>query len=335
MERRSIPRGANSVTTKQHIKRLHGIFKKEDSLLILIEPDPDSIASAMVLKRLLWRVVSRVSIAYFGEIQRLDNQVMVEAVAAPLFKMSKIDITVFNRFALVDSQPHHSELFMEFKFDIIIDHHPFRGKLVGTYIDIRPEYGATATIMTEYLRAAKIIPSKTLATAILYAIKTDTSNFERGATGRDVEQFQYVFHYANRSLLSKIERAELRIADLNLYRKALRNMKITRGRLFSYLGSVDSPDICVQLADFFMRVHRITWSIIAGLYNGTLVIIFRCDGQRKDAGKMAKNAFSSYGSAGGHKAAARAEIQIDTIKEYLLDKSEKEIERFIRSRLNL
>ncbi|MBF0540609.1 MAG: DHH family phosphoesterase [Nitrospirae bacterium] len=323
---------SSQITTKQHINKLLGIFKKEDCLLILIEPDPDSIASAMILKRILWRIVSKVSIAYFGKIQRLDNQVMVESVKAPLIKMAKINSADFTRFALIDSQPHHSELFKDFKFDIIIDHHPHRNKPEASYVDIRPEYGATATIMTEYLRAAKIVPSKTLATAILYAIKTDTSNFERGATAKDIEQFQYVFHYANRSLLSKIERSELRIADLTLYRKAIKNMTITRNKVFSYLGVINAPDICVQLADFFMRIHKISWSITAGLYNETLIIIFRSDGQRKDAGKLAIKSFAAIGSAGGHKGAARAEVPIDNIKT---DRSDKEIEAFLRNRLNI
>ena len=149
----------NSSTTKQQVNKLLGIFDKDDYLLILIQPDPDSIASSMALKRLLWRQVSKVTIAYYGEIQRLDNQVMVESIKAPLIKMAKIDVSTFTRFALIDSQPHHFEAFKDFKFDLIIDHHPHRNKIDASFIDIRPQYGATATIMTEYLRAAKIIPS--------------------------------------------------------------------------------------------------------------------------------------------------------------------------------
>jgi len=53
-----------SSTTKQLINKLLGIFDKDDYLLILIQPDPDSIASSMALKRLLWRRVSKVTIVY-------------------------------------------------------------------------------------------------------------------------------------------------------------------------------------------------------------------------------------------------------------------------------
>ena len=112
-------------------------------------------------------------------------------------------------------------------------------------------------------------------------------------------------------------------------------MVISRGRVFSYLGNVNSPDICVQLADFFMRVHKVSWSVISGLYNDTLIVIFRCDGQRKDAGKMAQNAFSIFGSAGGHKGAARAEMHLDALTQYIPDRNEKEIVQFLRFRLNI
>ena len=61
-----------SSTTKQQVNKLLGIFDKDDHLLILIQPDPDSIASSMALKRLLWRRISKVTIAYYGEIQRLE-----------------------------------------------------------------------------------------------------------------------------------------------------------------------------------------------------------------------------------------------------------------------
>jgi nanoRNase/pAp phosphatase (c-di-AMP/oligoRNAs hydrolase) len=39
---------------------------------------------------------------------------------------------------------------------------------------VRPEFGATATLITLYLREAGIDPDPQLATALFYAIKTDT-----------------------------------------------------------------------------------------------------------------------------------------------------------------
>ena len=82
--------------------------------------------------------------------------------------------------------------FSQLHYSVIIDHHPLT-QLNADFTDIRPRYGATTSIMTEYLRMAKIKPSMKLATSLFYGIKTDTSNFERQALPEDMKAFQYLF----------------------------------------------------------------------------------------------------------------------------------------------
>ncbi len=324
-----------SKTSLKQVKQIRKLFAPGDHLLILIEPDPDSISSAMALKRLLWKQVQRITISYQGVIQRLENQAMVDILRIPLVRFDDIDPDVFNRKALVDSQPHHQEIFSLFEYDLVIDHHPIVRQVSASYVDIRPEYGATATIMIEYLRAAKIRPSERLSTALLYAIKTDTRNFERHAALEDIEQFQYVFTHRNQNLIKKIESSEMKISDLAFYRKAFENMSILKQKVFVHIGKVETPDICVQIADFFMRVYMISWSFVSGSYDEKLIVILRSDGIRKDAGRHAIKAFKPFGVAGGHKAAARAEIQLEVLKEHIPKLTSSHIEDFIRKRLGL
>lgn len=306
-----------------------------ENVLILINPDPDAIASALAIKRLLWKHVGRTSIAYIREIQRLENQAMIELLKIPMVKINKVASGNFMRRILVDAQPDHSEIFAEFTYDAIIDHHPRTQKWNAPYVDIRPEYGATATILIEYLRAAKIKPSINLATALLYAIKTDTANFERDATEEDVKQFRYVFHYANINLLRKIEKSELRVSDLQYFQTALEKRIITKKALYTHLGTVPNTDICVQIADYFMRVYGIGWSFVSGVYRDTLIVIIRNDGYRKDAGKLASRAFGSFGTAGGHRGAARAEIPVNLLLQKGIEPHDSILEGFVRERLNL
>ena len=82
----------------------------------------------------------------------------------------------------------------------------------------------------------------------------------------------------------------------------------------SYYGNVVNPDICVIIADFFMRINSVTWSIVSGIWDKKLIIIFRNDGIRKNAGKVAKEGFGKLGNAGGHKNMARAEIALNDLK---------------------
>ena len=311
------------------------LFKGSDHVLITINADPDSMASALAVKRLLWKRVYKTQIAYINEIQRLDNLAMMQLLKIPMEKMSEVTVKDFTRRVLVDSQPSHAEIFKTIKYDAIIDHHPIVKKWSVPYLDIRPEYGANSTILIEYLRQAGIKPSSQLATGLLYGIKTDTANFERGGTARDVRQFQYIFPYANMNVLRKIERSELRDTDLRYFERALESRILTRKGIYSHLGKVPSGDICVQVADFFNRVHGMGWIFVSGVHEDTVIIIIRNDGYRKDAGKLVSRAFSDLGMAGGHSGAARAEIPLETLRKMGVKGYGSNLARFIRRRLKL
>jgi nanoRNase/pAp phosphatase (c-di-AMP/oligoRNAs hydrolase) len=326
-------RATRAASARDRLKSFLDLFSHSDNVLVLLYPDPDSMASALAVKRLLWKQVQRVVIAYIGEIQRLENQAMMELLRIPLVRISQVDLDYFQKRVLVDSQPHHYEAFGRLSYEAIIDHHPIVAEVRAPFVDIRPEYGATATILIEYLRAAGIQPSTNLATALLYAIKTDTANFERDATEQDVKEFRYAFQFANMNLLRKIELSELRLSDLRYFRLALERMVVTKKGLFAYLGEVETPDLCVQIADFFMRVHGMKWTYVSGLYRGKLIVIIRNDGYRKDAGRLARRAFGPFGSAGGHRGAARAEVPLEALREMGIETADPQLQRFVRERL--
>ncbi|MBF0451525.1 MAG: DHH family phosphoesterase [Candidatus Magnetomorum sp.] len=291
---------------------MYDLFQKEDHVLILINADPDAIASAMAVKRLLWRHVHTVTISNVNTIVRPDNLAMVRLLSSKLVAFEKLDTGSFNRFVLVDSQPNHHPIFTRFNFDVIIDHHPDTNPQ-GSFVDIHPQYGANSTIMTEYLKAAKIKPAAKLATALFYGIKTDTGNFKRDALPEDVRAFRFLFPLVNIHIIQKLEFAEMRMDFLKYYQIALNTMALRGGKIYVYLGPVSSPDVCVSIADFFTRIHSVTWSIIGGSYNNELTLIVRNDGMQKDAGKVIQKAFGKYGSAGGHKSMARAQIPLNNL----------------------
>jgi hypothetical protein len=57
-----------------------------------------------------------------------------------------------------------------------------------------------------------------------------------------------------------------------------------------------------MLADFFMRIHDVSTSIAAGIFKDQVIVIFRTIGRRRNAGKLASEAFSLVGrpEAQGH-----------------------------------
>ncbi len=298
------------------LNQFYGLFTGADHVLIVINADPDAIASAMAINRLLWRRVTNVTISNINTITRPDNMAMIRLLDVTLIHLSKIDFHFYNKFVIVDSQPVHNESFSDIEFTAVIDHHEDSGCNVP-FKDIRPDYGATATIMTEYLRAAKIKLSKPLATGLFHAIKTDTGNFERKATNADIRAFQYLFTRANIHLSRRMDQVDLRLEFLEYFKFALDSYVLDKNRIFAHLGDLKNPDVCVLVADFFMRVNMVTWSLVSGLYGNRLIIVIRNDGLRKDAGNIANQLFGNLGPAGGHKNMARAEIPFENLKTEL------------------
>jgi nanoRNase/pAp phosphatase (c-di-AMP/oligoRNAs hydrolase) len=298
---------------RTHLHQLHQLFSHEDRLLILIDPDPDSIASALALKRLLWRHISACVISPIRPITRPQNRRMVQLLGISLTPLKEINPDDFNRKAVVDGQPAHHDLFGGYDYDVIIDHHPRVSETKGRFVDIRPQYGATSTILTEYLREARIKPSLKLATALYYGIKTDTSNFERPAIEADVRAFHYLYGFTRRPLVRRLDYAEFNLPMLGYLQLALNRYRIRHHRLYAFLGPVVTPDILVILADFFLRAGEISWTVVGGIYQNQLVVIFRNDGMRKNAGRLAMQAFAKLGSAGGHAASARAEMPLKNL----------------------
>jgi nanoRNase/pAp phosphatase (c-di-AMP/oligoRNAs hydrolase) len=298
-------------------ERLHGfwdIFEKEDTVLVCINADPDALACALAMKRLLRYRVKHMVIAHPNEIRRLNNVSMVERLKIPLERLGNVKVQEFTKKIIVDSQPTHLPVFEKIEFDAIIDHHPFaNGDYAASFVDIRPEYGSCSTMMVEYLRAAHMKPSVALATALFYAIKVDTQDFSQQALLADGISFRYLFNIANRNLVNKFELADLRRSELKYFTVALNNLTFSKGRFYTHVGKVRNPDILVNIADFLNHVDKIDWVLVSGIHGEKLVVIFRCDGYRKNAGKLAERIFSEVGSAGGHKEAARAEVPLKNL----------------------
>ncbi len=300
-----------SITLSERLKRLREIVKGEDSLAILIDADPDSIASALALRRIFWRRARKIEVYHINDIQRADNLAMIRLLNIELKTIGELDQNRFNKWAVVDSQPGHHEEFGDRIFDIIIDHHPLTPQSRGLFVDIRDQYGANATIMTEFLRAAKIRPSSRLATALFYGIKTDTGDFVKGSISNDINALQSLYPFVNMNIIKKIESSEMTRSTLANYKTAMERVIFYNGIAFTHLGEVESPDVLVIVADFFMKLAEATWSISSGIYRDKLILIFRYAGLRGDAGRAAQRiARRVGGSGGGHKSAGRAEIPL-------------------------
>lgn len=302
-----------SVPVLEKVQKLKAIVGSGDNLAILVNADPDALACALGLQRLFWRKVKPMRIYRTNRIERADNLAFVRLLDIRSRHIRKLKRSDYTKFALVDSQPNHHDQFGAIDFDIIIDHHPITDGLNAPFIDIREHYGAAATLLTEYLRAAKIEPSPRIATALFHAIRTDTDNFVRPTVDRDMIALRYLYDFANLNIIKKIEASEMTRATLSHFQSAMQRLQMINQIAVVHMGRVKKPDMLVQIADFFLKLAEAVWSVASGISGDRLIVIIRNAGFRRNAGKMVRDLFGDVGSAGGHKDAARAEIPLQKI----------------------
>lgn len=293
-------------------------LSKEERWCILIVADPDALAAAMALKRIMQHRVKAVDIMRVNEVTRPDNLAMIRYLHIPVKAWQPEKAASYDRFAVVDSQPHHHVSLKDIPFSLVIDHHPLPPEpYEGAQLyDVRPDVGATCSMMTRYLQGLRITPAPLLATAMLYGIRTDTAAFERSGGEDDFRAYQWLSRYADTAILRRILRSEYLREWLPLFSRAFRSLVDCRGAgAQAWLSDVSSSDLLVAVADFFTRVHGLRWIAVSGIVaKNTVVVIFRGDGSR-DIGRMADACFYDVGSAGGHRRLARAEFPLSAVPE--------------------
>lgn len=326
-----VQRGKTLQALKEWLKTLN----RSQHWCILISADPDAMASAAALKRIMSSRACA-DIYRINEITRPDNLAMMRYLHLDIPMWEEGLKEKYTHFAIVDGQPHHHKAFADIPFSVIIDHHPIRQDMPGDgqkdgqaqFVDIRPHTGATCTIFCEYLRGLGLRPSPTLATAMTLGIRTDTALFERGGGQDDLKAYQWLFSKSNQLLLRRIIRSEYLRSWLPLFTRAFRNLYECRGSgAHAWVGDVSNADLLVAIADFFTKVHGLKWVAVSGLVlKKTVVVIFRGDGSR-DIGRLADACFYDVGTAGGHRTLGRAEFPVSAVPQ---DKSCME---FIQDRL--
>lgn len=317
------------------LKGLYGAVSPSDRLLIVLKPDPDALSSAWALKRILAGKVQSCRIAHVGEIQRLENRAMVALLKIRSERFDKVDPSSYSICALVDGQPDHFTDLSVPHMDIVIDHHPVVNTFDARFTDLRPKIGATATMLTEYLRQTGEKIPRPLATALCFGIKTDTNGLTRATSRHDVEAYSYLLPIANMKHLRQIEDERISRSDLDLLSRAIGIVQIRKKFLFTFPEGPVPPDSLVILADTFIGVAGVSVAAVGSTYRGRVVVILRGRGPRTNVGRIVRDAFSEYGSAGGHQVAARAEFKLSTIPEAGSRGSSEEIGVWVKKQIQL
>jgi nanoRNase/pAp phosphatase (c-di-AMP/oligoRNAs hydrolase) len=302
--------------TRARVQQYQRYFADADRVLILLhnDPDPDAMASGLALRNILRRTKATAILGTLQGVTRPENLRMANLLDIQVESVTPASLGEFERIAMVDVQPHYFGELLD-KVDLVVDHHPPQPGYSAVFKDIRADYGSTSTILTEHLRAVDVNISERTATALLYAIKSDTLFFNRQANRVDLEAFSFLYPLADATLIRKMEGSEVTLERLEFVIRAFQAGRRQDQVFCAFMGQTPREDLIAYVADFLLQLEDVKWTIVAGVVNQMLVLSVRNLGYSRNAGEYVRKYFSSLGSAGGHRSMAKAVVPMAAFRE--------------------
>jgi len=307
-------------------QRLWELLSESETLTIVCHdnPDPDCLASAVGLGTIAAAAgIDERHILYSGEISHQQNRALVNLLDIELepFRVEMIrDRPSNGLLAFVDhSVPgENNQVPPETEIDVVIDHHPMED-IAARFVDNRQAVGATATILTEYIRTLALDPSARVATALLFAIRRETLDFLRGVTREEYEAAAYLHEFSEPEMVRKLSTPAVSSATVDTIAHAIENRRVTASVLISQVGRTSERDALPQAADYLMTLEGVQTAIVFGLVENTIQISARSTDSRVHIGSVLNSAFDDVGSAGGHREMAGGTIELGIFSGYTTD----------------
>ncbi len=296
----------NTANIREYTDEMLSWVRGRGKIVIIVHdnPDPDCLASALALRHLfVMKINKEAVIAFSGMIARSENLVMAKELEIPLTPMGILDLAGYQVICMLDTQPGtgNNSLPPNTRVDIVVDHHPLRELTKQSrWVDVRENYGVTATIIYEYLLAQDVQIGTKLATALFYAIKSETQDLGREANRPDRDAYLRLFQLANKKLLYEITHPKLPKEYFLTINTALEHTKIFGKLLVANLGSIIFPEMVAEMADFLLRLESIETALCIGQYANEMVLSIRTIRHDLNTGEIIKRLVAGLGTAGGH-----------------------------------
>lgn len=286
-------------------------------------PDPDALASAAALAFLLEETAGAATTLVFGGIVgRAENRALIDELGVPFRRAGAMDLRGGPPVALVDTQPRtgNNSLPEGRIANVVVDHHPLRSETgAATFVDVRPAYGASCSILVEYLRAAGLEPPPGLATALFYGIQSETMDLGRDAAGADVDASIFLYPRCDPGAIARIRHARVPASYFRSIHEALEVARRYGGVICVPMGRLEYPDMVAEVADLFMRVEGVEWTAASGRYHDDLLLSVRTYRPDAHAGRLVRRTVGDRGSAGGHGMLAGAQIPVGSLSDAGID----------------
>lgn len=264
-------------------------------------PDPDAIASAFGLQKLLEHYGIHGTICYDGETERITATAMLVNFHIKIVPYQTItDMNIQDKVVLVDGQKYNSNL-TDIDGDEVacIDHHPTEKECTYAYKEVTIT-GACASLIARHYFENGITPERDVASALVYGIKMDTDGFARGVTQLDIEMYGRLFPIANNELLDRMKLNFMELEDLAAYGSAINNIRVFHNVGYAYIP-FECPDALIaMISDFVLSLRVVEFSVVYANRGKGYKFSVRSERSSLNAGVIIRNALEGCGNGGGH-----------------------------------
>ncbi len=326
-----VPQPAVESSRKQ-VDMLREALSDRPRVLILTHdnPDPDAMAGALCLTQVVESFGSaRPRIVYGGIVGRAENRHMVQALEIPLWSTESLKFRPDDVFIMVDTQPDFANNSLPDGGTVVavVDHHEQLNELKAPVADVRPGYGAVTTIAAEYLLSSDAELTARLATAVCYAIGTETQDLGREASRADIAVFLRMFPLCDQPLLGRLRHPRHGLSFFADLDHAIRATEVVEDIAFCHMGRLGVPDAASEMADMLLTGQDINWVLCTGAYENQFLLSLRTSEPQGGAGELLRSVVGERSRAGGHDMMAGGAVDLGS------DADVAEMERTVTERL--
>lgn len=295
-------------------------------------PDPDGIASGWALSLLIRSKLDRTPrFVAGGAVLRAENVQMIRLLEPPLSFVDEIDCPPSCGLVLADCVPgagNHLLSETDVRPVAVLDHHQLgEYKYRVKFRDVRPGVSATATIAASYLLEQGLVPNSALATALLYALRTDTKTTYPKLSRVDRRIISWLAGMVDYRKLTEIENAPLGRTYFSDLLLAMQNTFLYGNFAICFLPSAKGPEIVGEVADLLVRCEEIEGILCAAAVGESVLISARTTPKGGNVVPLLRTTLRGIGQSGGHPHRAGGKLSLGQGKTF-----DRELQKELRER---
>ncbi|PSP76092.1 RNA-binding protein [Halobacteriales archaeon QS_1_68_20] len=311
--------------------RFLAALRDEDAVTVLTHPnpDPDAMGTAAAVAHLAERVGTDATIQYPGEIRHHQNRAFRTVLDLDMDRVRRTADMASESVVLVDhNRPRGFQGARNLEPVAVVDHHPGNGT-GEVFTDVRPDYGACASIVAEYLRELDAgfvdqddfvpgdddgdvtVPAQ-VVTGLVYGILSDTDNLTNGASPAEFDASSFLYAGVDQDALKRIANPRVDAESLEVKARAITDRDVRAPYAVSDVGEVSNVDAIPQAASELVNLETVTAVVVYGDDGETIHMSGRSRDDRVHMGKALEEVTDDIpmASAGGHARMGGGQIDI-------------------------